>query len=109
MLHLFILRKFLAGLVLALHLTPGRRLYATIEKCIRCGEFLNPPDGFMKALLDLLSDAGWSNSLEDLGTAAGLPKDNTEDFLNSATIGVAEIKRLQSERYGFETRDQPGN
>ena len=106
MLHLFILRKFLAGLVLALHLTPGRRLCATIEKCIRCGEFLNPPDGFMKALLDLLSDAGWSNSLEDLGTAAGLPKDNTEDFLNSATIGVLVgiVDKLLKSR-DFKVRD----
>ena len=99
-------RKFLAALVLALHVTPGRRLLATVEKYSRCGEFLNPPDGFVKALLDLLSGAGWSNSLEDVGTAVGLPKDNTEDFLNIATVGVLRAivdKLMQSG--DFKVRD----
>ena len=93
-------------MVFALHLTPGRRLLATIEKFVRCGEFLNPPDGFMKALLDLLSDAGWSNSLEDLGTAVGLPKDNAEDFVNTTTVGVLRAivdKLLESK--DFKVRD----
>ena len=67
---------------------------------------MNPPDGFVKALLDLLSGAGWSNSLEDVGTAVGLPKDNTEDFLNIATVGVLRAivdKLMQSG--DFKVRD----
>ena len=60
----------------------------------------------MKALLDLLSDAGWSNSLEDLGTAVGLPKDNAEDFVNTTTVGVlrAIVDRLVKSR-DFKVRD----
>ena len=99
-------RKFLAALILALHLTPGRRLLATIEKYSRCGEFLNPPDGFVKALLDLLAGAGWSNSLEDLGTAVGIPRDGAEDSVKMATEGVLKAivdKLMQST--DFKVRD----
>ena len=99
-------RKFLAALVLALHVTPGRRLLATFEKFSRCGEFLNPPDGFIKALLDLLAGAGWSNSLEDFGTAVGIPRDGAEDLVKVATEGVLRAlvdKLMQSE--DFKVRD----
>ena len=99
-------RKFLAALVLALHVTPGRRLLATFEKFSKCREFLNPPDAFEKALLDLLTDEGWSNSIEDLGTAVGIPKDNAEDLLKIATEGVLRAilaKLLQSK--DFKVRD----
>ena len=99
-------RKFLAALVLALHVTPGRRLLATFEKYRRCKEFLNPPDGFEKALLDLLTGAGWSNSAEDLGTAVDIPKDNAEDILKIATEGLLRVivdKLLQSK--DFKVRD----
>ena len=99
-------RKFLAAFVLALHVTPGRRLCATFEKYSRCREFLNPPDGFEKALLDLLKDVGWSNSVEDLGTAVGIPKDNAEDFLKITSEGVLRAivtKLLQSK--DFKVRD----
>ena len=93
-------------MVLALHVTPGRRLLATVEKYSRCGEFLNPPDGFVKALLDLLSGAGWSNSLEDVGTALGLPKDNAKDVLNIATVKVLReiVDKLMQSR-DFKVRD----
>ena len=67
---------------------------------------MNPPDGFVKALLDLLSGAGWSNSLEDLGTAIGLPKDNENDFLRIATVSVlrAIVDNLMQSR-DFKVRD----
>ena len=99
-------RKFLAALILALHLTPGRRLLATIEKYSRCGEFLNPPDGFVKALLDLLAGAGWSNSLEDLGTAVGIPRDGAEDLVKITTEGVlrAILNKLMQSK-DFKVRD----
>ena len=99
-------RKFLAALVLALHVTPGRRLLATFEKLSRCNEFLNPPDGFEKALLDLLNGVGWSNSVEDLGTAVGVPKDNAEDFIKDDTVGVlrAIVDKLLQSR-DFKVRD----
>ena len=56
-----------------------------MEKFEQCSEVLNPPDGFVKALLDLLGDRGWSNSVEDLGVAVGAPKDNEEDFVKTNT------------------------
>ena len=93
-------------MVLALHVTPGRRLLATLEKYSRCGEFLNPPDGFVKALLDLLAGAGWSNSLEDLGTAVGIPRDGAEDLVKIATEGVlrAIVDKLLKSK-DFKVRD----
>ena len=67
---------------------------------------MNPPDGFVKALLDLLSGAGWSNSLEDVGTALGLPKDNAKDVLNIATVKVLReiVDKLMQSR-DFKVRD----
>ena len=76
-------RKFLASLVLGLHVTPGRRLQATFKKFQQCSEMTNPPDGLVKPLLDLLEDTGWSNSVEDLGTFIGVPKDNEESFVKT--------------------------
>ena len=78
-------RKLLTALVHALHVTPGRRLRATMEKFERCNEVLNPPDGLVKALLDLLKDRGWSNSVEDLGVVVGAPKDNEGGFVKTTT------------------------
>ena len=80
-----IFRKFLAALVLALHVTPGRRFRATMLKFEQCSKVLNPPCGLVKALLDLLEDRGWSNSIEDLGVVVGAPKDNEEGFLKTTT------------------------
>ena len=56
-----------------------------MEKLGQCSEVLNPPDGFVKALLDLLEDRGWSNSVEDLGVAVGAPKDNEGGFVKTTT------------------------
>ena len=56
-----------------------------MEKFERCNEVLNPPDGLVKALLDLLEDRGWSNSVEDLGVAVGAPKDNEGSFVKTTT------------------------
>ena len=56
-----------------------------MEKLEQCSEVLNPPDGFVKALLDLLEDRGWSNSVEDLGVAVGAPKDDEEEFVKTTT------------------------
>ena len=102
----FMFRKFLAGFVLALHLTPGRRLLATVQKYSRCGEFLNPPDGFVAALLDLLAGAGWSNSIEDLGTALGAGRDGEEDLVKLTTVGTlrAIVDRLLQSK-DFKVRD----
>ena len=96
-------------MVLALHVTPGRRLLATLEKYSRCGEFLNPPDGFVKALLDLLAGAGWSNSLEDLGTAVGIPKDGAEDLVKIAAEGLLRaILDMLLKSKDFKVRDMAG-
>ena len=54
-----------------------------MEKLEQCSGVLNPPDGFVKALLDLLEDRGWSNSVEDLGVAVGAPKDNEGGFVKT--------------------------
>ena len=89
-------------MVFGIHLTPGTRLYATIYKYQQCSGFINPPDEFVKSLLDLLKDAGWSNSIEDLGTALGAPKDNEEGFAKITTemlLGTIVEKLSQSTDY----------
>ena len=93
-------------MVLALHVTPGRRLLATVEKYSKCGELLNPHDGFVKALLDLLTGAGWSNNVEDLGTAVAIPRDDENDLVRNTTVTVLRAivdKLLQSK--DFKVRD----
>ena len=97
-----IFRKFLAALVLALHVTPGRRLHATVEKCKRCSEPTNPPDELVAALLDLFGNTGWTNSLEDLGVVVGAPKDDDADFVKITTLnllGAIVDKLLQCQDY----------
>ena len=70
---------------MALHLQPGRRLLATIEKYARVETQANPPDVIMKSLLDLLQNKGWTNSLEDLGIAIEALKDGEEAVVRSNT------------------------
>lgn len=56
----------------------------------------------MKSLLDLLNDAGWSNSIEDLGTALGAPRDNEEGFAKITTemlLRTIVVKLSQSTDY----------
>ena len=60
----------------------------------------------MKSLLDLLKDAGWSNSIEDLGTVLGVPKDNEEDFAKITTEMLLRtfVEKL-SQSTDFKVRD----
>ena len=76
-------RKFLAGIVQGLHLTPGRRFLSSLVKLRHTLPFQNPPDPFMQALADLLKDEGWTNTLEDLGVAVKAVKDEDEVMLTT--------------------------
>ena len=76
-------RKFLAGIVQGLHLTPGRRFRSSLVKLRHALPFQNPPDPFMQALVDLLKDEGWTNSLEDLGVAVKAVKDEDDLILTT--------------------------
>ena len=60
----------------------------------------------MKSLLDLLKDAGWSNSIEDLGTALGAPKDNEEGFAKITTeLLLTTIVERLSRSTDYKVRD----
>ena len=68
---IFVLRKFVAAVLLGLHLTPGRRLSATISEWLRQrlgsrGRQAAKRDGVMAILSDLLKPNPWSFSLQDL-------------------------------------------
>ena len=63
---------------------------------------MNPPDALVDALIDLLEDKGWSNSVDDLGTALGVPKDYAEDFVKISTERLLRVivdRLLQSKDY----------
>ena len=69
--------KFLAGVVFGLHVTPGRRLRPTMEKLKARSKSNYQPDSFEEALLNLLKNSNWSNSLQDLATSLnGFEDDN---------------------------------
>ena len=106
MLNILICRKFLAALVLALHVTPARRLLATFEKYKRCSDPTNPPDELVAAILDLFGNSGWTNSLEDLGVVVGAPKDDDADVVKLTTLNLLKAivdKLLQCQ--DFKVKD----
>ena len=45
--------------------------------------FENPPDPIMQALIDLLNDEGWTNSVQDLGVAVQAVKDEDGAMLTT--------------------------
>ena len=73
---IFFLRKFLAAVILGLHVTPGRRLRPTMEKLKARSRSDNQPDSFEEALLNLLKNSNWSNSLQDLAMSLKAFEDN---------------------------------
>ena len=80
--------------MLALHLTPGRRLLPTLEKYKELSSSNPAPDSFQEALLHLLQDRGWSNSLEDLARSIEAHKDdepNVTDTVNKLLCKLLEI------------------
>ena len=74
-------RKYLAALVLALHLTPARRLRPTMEKVQELSTLQLPSDAFQVALLHLLQNLGWSNSLQDLAMSIQAVDDGNEGVM----------------------------
>ena len=78
----------MAAVLLALHLTPGRRLSATVSQWL--GLKLKDPaerDGVMATISDLLKANPWSFSLQDLADSIGcLPDDDRNVFLNTEII-----------------------
>ena len=87
----------MAAVLLALHLTPGRRLSATISQWL--GLKLKDPakrDGVMATLSDLLKANPWSCSLQDLAREdiGCLPDDDRNVLLNSEIVMVNILARL---------------
>ena len=93
---IFVLRKFVAAVLLGLHLTPGRRLSATISEWLRQPKYQNIKcDGVMAILSDLLKPNPWSFSLQDLVEKIGcFSDDDKELFLNSEIIMMHILDRL---------------
>ena len=86
----------MAAVLLALHLTPGRRLSATVSQWLGL-KLKNPAerDGVMATLSDLLKANPWSFSLQDLAESIGcLPDDHGNVFLNTEIIMVHILERL---------------
>ena len=88
----------MAALVLGLHLTPGRRLCATLEKYQHCNSVQNPQDVMVQSLLDVLHSKGLSNSLNKLGAIVGGSKDDVKGFVQTNVEGLlkALVDRLVS-------------
>ena len=74
-------RKYLAALVLAFHLTPARRLRPTMEKVQELSTVQLPSDSFEVALLHLVQNLGWSNSLQDLAMSIQAVDDGNEGVI----------------------------
>ena len=101
----FSLRKFLAALVLALHLTPGRRLRPTMEKYKELASLNQAPDSFQEALLHLLQDRGWSNSLEDLARSIEACKDNSSAVSDNVNKLLGKLLETLAWSGDFKLRD----
>ena len=86
----------MGAVLLALHLTPGRRLSATVSQWL--GVKLKDPakkDGVMATISDLLKANPWSFSLQDLAESLGcLQDDYAKVFLNTEWIMVHIVNRL---------------
>ena len=87
----------MAAVLLGLHLTPGRRLSATISQWL--GLKLKDPaerDDVMATLSDLLKANPWSCSLQDLAREdiGCLPDDDGNVFLNTEIIMANILARL---------------
>ena len=86
----------MAAVLLALHLTPGRRLSATVSQWL--GIKLKAPaerDDFMATLSDLFKANPWSFSLQDLTESIGcLPDDHRNVMLNTEIIMVHILERF---------------
>ena len=74
------IHKFLAVVLQALHLTPGRRLSATVAQWLQT-KLRNPAtkDNVLSTLSDLLRPNPWSFSLSDLAQEIGCREDHEEN------------------------------
>ena len=88
--------KFVAALLLAVHLTPGRRLSATVSQWLQFKlKGTKRKDGFMATLSDLLRPNPWSCSLKDLAEMIGCFVDGHEQmFRNTEILLEAVVNRL---------------
>ena len=88
-------RKFVAAVLQALHLTPGRRLNPTVSQWLEFKVRGKEKDHFMATLSDLLRPNPWSYSLEDLAEMIGCYVDSDEKVLhNTKMILDAIVDRL---------------
>lgn len=81
---------------MGLHLQPGRRLRASVEKYARDEMQSDPPDVVMMSLLDLLQNRGQANSLEELGEAIKALNDGEEAMvkINTENLLATFVQRL---------------
>ena len=88
--------KFVAAVLQGIHLTPGRRLSATVSQWLQFKlKGTKRKDGFMATLSDLLRPNPWSCSLKDLAEMIGCFVDGQEQmFLNTEILLVSLVNRL---------------
>ena len=91
--------------MLALHLTPGRRLLPTLEKYKELSSSNPAADSFQEALLHLLQDRGWSNSLEDLARSIAAPKDDNSDVINTVNKLLCKFLEILAWSGDYKLKD----
>ena len=91
--------------MLALHLTPGRRLRPTMEKYKELASVDQAPDSFQEALLHLLQDRGWSNSLEDLARSIEANKDDSASVSDNVNKLLGKLLETLAWSGDFKLRD----
>ena len=95
----------MAALVLALHLTPGRRLQPTMLKYRELSNFNQGPDSFEEALLHLLQDRGWSNSLGDLARSIDAYEDDNSSVFDNVNKLLGKLLETLAWSGDFKLRD----
>ena len=97
--------KFLAGVVFGLHLTPGRRLRPTMEKLKARSKSSYQPDSFDEALLNLLKNSNWSNSLQDLATSLNSFEDDNPCVMRNVDKLLCSILESLAWADDYKLRD----
>ena len=95
----------MAAVVLALHLTPGRRLEPTMEKYRELSSFNQGPDSFQGALLHLLQDCGSPNSMDDLARSIEAYKDDNSSVSDNVNKLLDKIIETLAWSDDFKLRD----
>ena len=98
-------RKFVAAVLQALHLTPGRRLSPTVAHWLQFKLRGKGKDSFMATLSDLLRPNPWSYSLEDIAQMIGCYVDSDEKVLHNTKIILEAIVDRLAWSLDYKTAD----